>query len=114
VDRFVNFFWRALNPPNTPQRLELSPVGAWDGVGTARTTQSACCGPEKLSRGRYGPELRWGPFLPVPSGEAPGRRGCSWGLSQFQAPSPAALSGDCAQGPEKLGMYLTCGVDQST
>ena len=38
----------------------------------------------------------------------------SWGLSQFQAPSPAAPNGDCAQGPEKLGMYLARGVDQST
>jgi hypothetical protein len=26
LGRFVNFFWRALSPPNTPQRLELSPV----------------------------------------------------------------------------------------
>jgi hypothetical protein len=25
-------------------------LGAWDGVGTARTTQSGCYGPEKLSR----------------------------------------------------------------
>jgi hypothetical protein len=37
----------------------------------------------------------------------------SWDLSQFQAPSPAEPSGDCAQGLEKLGMYLACGADQS-
>ena len=67
MDRFVNFFWRALNPPNTPQRLELSPVGAWDGVGTARTTQSGRYDPEKLSPPAGSTELRWGPFLPVPA-----------------------------------------------
>ena len=42
-------------------------LGAWDGVGTARTTQSGRYGPEKLSRAACATELRWGPFLPVPS-----------------------------------------------
>jgi hypothetical protein len=47
-------------------------LGAWDGVGTARTTQSGCYGPEKLSRPAGSTELRRGSFLPVPS------RGTRW------------------------------------
>ena len=42
-------------------------LGAWDGVGTARTTQSGRYGPEKLSRPAGSTERRWGAFLPVPS-----------------------------------------------
>jgi hypothetical protein len=42
-------------------------MGAWDGVGTARTTQSGFYGPEKLSRLAGATERRWGAFLPVPS-----------------------------------------------
>ena len=42
-------------------------LGAWDGVGTARTTQSGRYGPEKLSRPAGSTERRWGGFLPVPS-----------------------------------------------
>jgi hypothetical protein len=44
-------------------------VGAWDGVGTARTTQSGRYDPEKLSRFAGSTEPRWGAFLPVPSRE---------------------------------------------
>jgi hypothetical protein len=35
-------------------------LGAWDGVGTTRTTQSGRYGPEKLSRAACATELRWG------------------------------------------------------
>jgi hypothetical protein len=63
LSRFVNFFWRALSPPNTPQRLELSPGRTWDGVGTTRTTQSGRYGPEKLSLPARATEGRWGAFL---------------------------------------------------
>jgi hypothetical protein len=42
-------------------------LGAWGGVGTARTTQSGRYGPEKLSRPAGATERRWGPFIPVPS-----------------------------------------------
>jgi hypothetical protein len=42
-------------------------LGAWDGVGTARSTQSGRYGPEKLSRPAGSTERRLGAFLPVPS-----------------------------------------------
>jgi hypothetical protein len=57
----------ALCPPHMPRSPGSYHLGAWDGVGTARTTQSGRYGPEKLSRAACATEHRWGPFLPVPS-----------------------------------------------
>jgi hypothetical protein len=76
-------------------------LGAWDGVGTGRTTQSGRYGPEELSRPAGATERRWEPFLPVPSR---GTRRHRWvRVSNWH--TARAIAGDSIEAPEALSRW---------